>query len=139
MTAEGRGQVDVQVGRKLPAQLGEVGAEIADVGEAVLEGGIFDGAHQVAGDRVVALDGQEQGVAAAVQVAAKPALAECLALGAGREGARGGPEEDGIDLRQQSRGEAARLGLFRSGSRCPAWPATLGLAGPPVSTHAPCA
>ena len=65
VTAEGRGQVDVQVGRELPAQLGEVGAEIADVGEAVLRGGVLDGAHQVAGDGVVALEGQEQGVAAA--------------------------------------------------------------------------
>ena len=112
VTAEGRGQVDVQVGRELPAQLGEVGAEVGDVGEAVLQGGVLDGAHQVAGDGVVALDGQKQGVAATVQVAAEPALAECLALGAGREGARGGPEEDGVDLGQQSRCEPAGLDLF---------------------------
>ena len=109
--AEGGGQIDVQVGRKLPAQLGELGAEIGDVGEPLLHGRILDGAHQIAGNRVVALQGEEQGVAATPQIAAEPAFAEGVALRPGGKVRRAGLEEDRVDLRQPSSG--CRSGVFQ--------------------------
>ena len=63
--AERRRQIDVQVRREAPAQVGKVGAEIADVGEALLQRGILERADEVAGHRVLARKRQQQHVRAA--------------------------------------------------------------------------
>ena len=133
--AEGWGQVDVQVGRELPAHLGELGAEIADIGEPLLQGRILHGAHQIAGNRILALQGKEQGVAAASEVAAEPAFAESVALPAGGKGARAGLEEDRIDLLDQGRREPVGLG-FPDYDVVMVHGRERRLGGSPISTHA---
>ena len=99
VAAESRGQVDVQMGRELPAQLGEVGAEVGDVREAVLQRG--DSRWRPTGNRrrwCPPSMARNRASLPPPQVRPKPALAKCLALGSGREAARAGLEEDGVDL-----------------------------------------
>ena len=58
-TAERLRQIDVQVRREAAGQLGEVRAEIADVGKALLLGRVLERAHEIAGDRVLARERQQ--------------------------------------------------------------------------------
>ena len=111
LAAERGRQVDMQVRGILPAQLRKFGAEVADVVEPRLRGRVFEVADRVAGHRLFAGEREKDLIAAAIEVAAEPALAEGVALGARREGATARLEEDGLDL------AAHRLG--QGGSRRP--------------------
>src|SRR5262245_52885554 len=98
LAAESGRQIDMQVRRIAPAQVAESGAEIADVGEALLFRGVLQGAYEIACNRAITAERHQHYVRAVLQISPEPALAEGLPLGARLERAAACLEEDALDL-----------------------------------------